>query len=446
MGEVWDEKTGVLNPSCRDDIDKGFQKLLDDRVLSLYLEGKRSKGAIRKFFHAIFDLAPSIEELVNATERAINKKAGFKYVLGAFANNQGGEVLPEDEPPEGDPMDDPPPGGPGGHGKAKPRYASVKPAAVKAEQKVTPDSDDSRTGKNYILLYRYLRTHPFFVGKDPIARLIFIDLILDASYSNHQTEWRGIKINLKRGQWVVSYREMAAFYRVNEISIRRWLKDMKAQGMVDLEVVTMKSNFSVAPTVAPPVAPPVARQDKFGVLVTICNYEKWQPSCGVKVNSNVAPPVAPGVAGGDALQKEGITKEGNTEEGKYSRIFPEITSTQILEIWEKEKGVLPQVRAPEPKKLGDLTEYLNSLVGKDPVAAWTEIIHKARQCHQSNRVYMSPVFFSKDLSHIDQVMNGLYERSFERGKYGSTRVEREGRGDAEDFGFTGGRRRRVTVV
>jgi hypothetical protein len=68
------------------------------------------------------------------------------------------------------------------------------------------------------------------------------------------------------------------------------------------------------------------------------------------------------------------------------------------------------------------------------VEAWKEIIHRARRCHPDHRVFMSPYFFSKDLGHIDQVLNGLYDKSFERKKHGI--AERPGKGNAEEFGVT----------
>lgn len=136
------------------------------------------------------------------------------------------------------------------------------------------------------------------------------------------------------------------------------------------------------------------------------------------------------------------------EENKDTPPTPshKITTTEIFELWEKERGPLEPVRAPKPERLGELVDYLNSLVGQESVLAWVEIIHKTRKCHKSHRPFMSPYFFAKDTTHIDQVMNGLYEKSFERGKYGSTKVERAGRGDAEDFGVKGGRRRRVDTL
>jgi hypothetical protein len=117
-----------------------------------------------------------------------------------------------------------------------------------------------------------------------------------------------------------------------------------------------------------------------------------------------------------------------------------ITAAQIFEIWEREKGAMPSVAVRQPGDIRNLIEYFNSFVDdKSPQEHWIEIIHKARQCHPSHRRLVSPAFFSKDLEHINQLLRGVYDHSFERKGNGKpTVIERKGRGDAEEFGATEG--------
>src|SRR4030066_278930 len=98
MGEIWTEATGLPDPTCNADFEKGFQVLLDDRKLFISNTDRKSKGATRKLFRKICDLAPTIEDLIYVTESAISSNAGFNYILSAFSNGKEKEDEEHDSP------------------------------------------------------------------------------------------------------------------------------------------------------------------------------------------------------------------------------------------------------------------------------------------------------------------------------------------------------------
>jgi hypothetical protein len=432
MGEIWTEATGLPDPKCNADFEKGFQALLDDRKLFISNSDRKSKGATKKLFRRICDLAPTIEDLIYVTESAISSNAGFNYILSAFSGGRDNGKEEEDTPPFPE------------QGKAKQVQEETKIEKIPTSE---PDTTDGLIG-NYCFFNRSLRKHPYLKKVPAWVRVMWDNLIMDAAWKDHPVIWepeehRKFKVNLKRAQWVVSERQLAKEHKQSPRMIHHWLENLVKQQMIQCDTVFTKGSskevFHVAADVAGHVAGHVAR----GTIVTLLNYNKFQ----ARFEDDVAALVAADVAA-DVARTKNALKEGKSEDGKIVTQLEKIkiTATKIFEIWEKEKGPLEPVRAPRPERLGELVDYLNSLDGKDPVEALTEIIHKARQCHPSHRTFMSPYFFSKDLTHIDQVLNGLYDKSFERGKYGPTRIERAGRGDAEEFGFKGGSLRRVTTL
>ena len=423
MGEhayitAWREAT-----NCAEAPENYSKSTIEGPVIELFgsFEGiKKTGNGPRNAFRQLWKMRASPYAIAYCIGGAIaNDARGYAYVESILPNApdapEGLEVPPVPEVPEvlgGDKQKD----------ETAPAPASGEPnsgAALTPEQAQPNHERDGRQGKNFVFLYRAIRRHPYFRNKNPLIRLFFIDLILDASYGDHEIEWRGIKIKLKRGQWVISIRSSCLEYRVVDTTLLRWLKDLQINNMVSFDPISMKSDFIVAPPAAPHAAPPAARHDKVGVLVTILNYNKWQMIADLKSDFIVAPHAAPHAAPPAALHKNGLQKNGFTE----TPLTPQgdqapLTSVRLFDIWDRECSPLSKVSVRVEKSVAVLLRHLNIQTdnGKGPEERWIEIIHQARDSIPEHYPKMSPTFFSKDLEHINQIERGIYKHSFKKGE------------------------------
>ena len=425
MSGDWNSFTKSLRPKGFSDVFHGLKKIIKANAIKF---DKDTDGELKVVASQIWEAAgEDADLLIKAIDATIAKRGYLSYLYGCL----GKEPEPSSQPAS---QDSPPP-----DIQTEPPVELEK--AIEEVKLETVNGSGDPYG-NYCFFNRSLRNHPYLTTVPDWVRVMWDNLIMDAAWKDHEIEWCGRRIMLKRGQWAISIRAIAEERGQNERMVRYWLDNFVKHQMIEYFALIKKIDSNDPWIVAGDFAGHVAGHVAGGVLVTLLNFNKFQ----AKIDSIVAARVAHAVAGGVALQKNGISKEGKTGEGNLSAQVvkdPKLTATEIFEIWEEEKGPLPSIRIRQPERLSELLKYLNNLVGRSPRESWIEIIHKARQCHESHRAFMSPVFFSKDLSHVDQVMNGLYEKSFERSKYGATKVERAGRGDREEFGIKSRSSRRV---
>ncbi len=363
----------------------------------------------------------------------------------------------------------------------------------------TLNGDITMTMGDFFVMNRSIFKHWLYLNAPSWVLVLWMTLIGDAAWEDRNFSHWKMAIPLKRGQLICTGTELGKRLKRDKQRIAYWLDKLCDLGMIRKEyIVKIQQNSRKIRRTESIVGSETAQKTEqrtgyrimsgpetpdyrsvLGLLITIGNYDKYQLAPGSREitdgkgkggnrrNSKRTKSITKArIAGVTELRTINKTEdqEGKHEEESISPplspqgeiipyLSPSITKTKkaltperAFEIWEAERGRLPSITVKRADKLGELLEHLNSDDHKDPEVQWTEIVRKARQCHRSHMPFMSPYFFSKDVTHIDQVMNGMYEQSFERGKYGATRVEREGRGDAEDFGFTGGRRRRITVL
>lgn len=105
----------------------------------------------------------------------------------------------------------------------------------------------------YVKLHRRIRNHPLFADK-PLARLMFIDMLMDAAWKDTVQDWRGKPITVRRGQVMMSQRRMADEYGFTHRQVRTILNQLANHEIVKIDT-------------------PVARGP---TIVTICNYTKYQ--------------------------------------------------------------------------------------------------------------------------------------------------------------------------
>jgi hypothetical protein len=408
----WYSLSGGSRPNCSSDIRDVLKKAIREHLLRY---NKKEDGDLSELALRIWEAAgEDPDRVIDACNATFRKRAGFGYLFSCLNNASVKPPVPVQVPVE-------------------------KPPDIPVEK---PAAADELAG-NYCFFNRSLRNHPYLKTVPAWVRVLWDNLIMDAAWKDHDVQWKGWTITIKRGQWIISETEIALEHGQSRRMVHYWLENLAKQQMIKCDPVFTKGSSKELIYVAASVAGHVAAHVARGTVVTLLNYNKFQ----ARFEDDVAAFVAANVAANVAHTEECI-KEGKTEHRKEAERQEKssITANMVFEIWEKEKGPLEPVRVPRPERLTELVEYLNAIIGRNPSDVWIEIVHRARQCHASHRVFMSPYFFAKDLTHIDQVMNGLYDKSFERGKNGSTKIERAGRGDAEDFGFKGGRRRRINTL
>ncbi|MGI9521252.1 MAG: hypothetical protein ACR2PG_06335 [Hyphomicrobiaceae bacterium] len=105
----------------------------------------------------------------------------------------------------------------------------------------------------YIKLHRKIRQTPV-LQKNSIARLFFVELLLDAAWADTVQEWRTKSYPVKRGQLIKSLRSMAEDYNLSVQQVRTLLHTLARAEMIKINTLG-----KTGPT-----------------LLTICNYEKYQ--------------------------------------------------------------------------------------------------------------------------------------------------------------------------
>jgi len=105
----------------------------------------------------------------------------------------------------------------------------------------------------YIKLHRKIRNNAL-LSKNPMARFVFMEILLEAAWRDTEQDWRGQAVKLKRGQALLS---------------RKQLRDLT--GLTDQKIRTIVSaltNHQIVKINQPLTSSPC--------VITICNYETYQ--------------------------------------------------------------------------------------------------------------------------------------------------------------------------
>ena len=105
----------------------------------------------------------------------------------------------------------------------------------------------------FIKLHRKIMSNPLF-DKNPAARFVFVDLLLAAAWSDTVQDWRGTPVEVKRGEVMVSTRNLVKSTGFSHQRIRTLLSQLELHQNV-------KINTHI---------------DRGPMLISICNYSKYQ--------------------------------------------------------------------------------------------------------------------------------------------------------------------------
>ncbi len=106
--------------------------------------------------------------------------------------------------------------------------------------------------RGLVMIDRDILNHPSFADEAFTERDAFIWMICEASYQDRTVRTRKGPLNLARGQLTASTRFMADKWGWKEPRVRRFLKRLKIDAMIDVNT------------------------DAVQTVVTVCNYDKYQ--------------------------------------------------------------------------------------------------------------------------------------------------------------------------
>lgn len=104
----------------------------------------------------------------------------------------------------------------------------------------------------FILIARDMLDHPVFANEPYCERLAWVWLIREAAWKDRTVRVGRAVIELRRGTCAVSTRFLADRWQWAEARVRRYLKRIEKQGLVDIKT------------------------DAHATQITICNYDKYQ--------------------------------------------------------------------------------------------------------------------------------------------------------------------------
>ncbi|WP_432344745.1 hypothetical protein WMC41_16065 [Shinella yambaruensis] len=106
----------------------------------------------------------------------------------------------------------------------------------------------------FILIAREMLDHPVFANEPYCERLAWVWLIREAAWKDRTVRVGRAVIALSRGVCAVSTRFLADRWQWSEARVRRYLKRIEKQGLIDIKT------------------------DAHATQITICNYDKYQLS------------------------------------------------------------------------------------------------------------------------------------------------------------------------
>ena len=123
---------------------------------------------------------------------------------------------------------------------------------------ISRDGHAAGTGAmhGWVKIHRRLRGCPEL--RDPVARALWVDLLLLANHASGTVPFRGKNVTLERGQLVTSLRQLEADTNIPMQKLRTLLAKFTAAGMLKTNTETNTAGNAV------------------GSVVTICNYDAFQ--------------------------------------------------------------------------------------------------------------------------------------------------------------------------
>lgn len=162
----------------------------------------------------------------------------------------------------------------------------------------------------WVILYRSLFDHAAFRSR--IESCAFAWMIATAAWRPTRVRYKGIAIDLERGELAISTRDLAAAFEWSEAKARRYLNRLQRDAMID------------------------ARSDAGVNVILICNYDVYQlPMDGTDAPSDAPPTQQRRTADAQNNKgKEGKKEKKESKEGGRQIASPSNRGTRLPQDWQ----------------------------------------------------------------------------------------------------------------
>lgn len=152
--------------------------------------------------------------------------------------------------------------------------------------------------EGWIKLHRKFKDSPIYHGP-PKIKLLFLEILIHVSWEEGDFDFLGPhKVDLEKGQWLVSYQELADKINTSKSTVQRYLDMIKNAGMLKTRIET-RGQYSKT-------------------LITVVNWSKYQDSGNEENGIERGPEHAVERAVERQCTKEVKNKEISTEDNKLS--------------------------------------------------------------------------------------------------------------------------------
>lgn len=129
-------------------------------------------------------------------------------------------------------------------------------------------------GLGFILLFRKIRDTSFY--KDPVASRIAFHCLLSANHSNAVIMFNGEEIDIKRGQFITSFKRLADALDLSIRNIRTGLSRLECDGFLTVEKNDENSSSRARDTDTTPPQKATRQPTRKHTIITVCKYSTYQ--------------------------------------------------------------------------------------------------------------------------------------------------------------------------
>ena len=230
------------------------------------------------------------------------------------------------------------------------------------------------------------------LNRKPFAKLVFIDLILEAVYTPQTVAG----VPLKRGQRLTTYHEMGDRYRLSYQEIRTIISYLKALKYIQVDLVKPSQTLEISTTQRS------AQKSTYHLQrITVVNYDYWNGT-GEKINRPAT----------DQQQHKYKDNKDNKKERERTAEQPLLLSLEVIERICKEQGLDKLDKAKQEKFYNYYTNQQPQKAPrteqglKDKLAEWNSTEREQPQPQTST---VSPQRNHAGREYSDDFYNSLYK-------------------------------------
>jgi DNA-binding transcriptional regulator YhcF (GntR family) len=238
----------------------------------------------------------------------------------------------------------------------------------------------------YVRLYRTLFGHPAF--RNDAEAMAFAWMVGRASWQAAAVRYKGHRISLKRGQLAISQRDMAEQMDRDKGWVERLWRRLRSEAMIEADV-------------------------KAGVaVITICNYDEYQPTkeAGKALGKALDEADARQTQGTEQVSEE-VKKETNSNElaSPAQNDDEPVKPEHVIEAW---NAMADTCGLPKARMTPSRRTKLKTFVKRNSVDDITEAIWRVPSsdflCGRNGRDWRADLDFLLNPSKFPKILEGSY--------------------------------------